>query len=118
MGVQWLERNLTTFLTHILDLVANPKVASSHVDAVYSRKCISFILHSVLGKMLSEKAQSSSCKEIVHIIVKQMNSLDFNPENAKDYNQVNTINKYMCISRKSKSYLNHFWLFLPRLRNG
>lgn len=37
MGGSWLERNLTTFLSHVLDLVANPKAASSHVDAVYSR---------------------------------------------------------------------------------
>lgn len=37
MGGVWLERNMTTFLTHVLDLVANPKAASSHVDAVYSR---------------------------------------------------------------------------------
>lgn len=37
MGGVWLERNMTTFLSHVLDLVANPKAASSHVDAVYSR---------------------------------------------------------------------------------
>lgn len=37
MGGVWLERNITTFLAHVLDLVANPKAASSHVDAVYSR---------------------------------------------------------------------------------
>lgn len=63
------------FLTHILYLVANPKAASSHVDAVYSRKCVNFILHSVLGKMLSEKAQVSACKEILHIVIKEMNSI-------------------------------------------
>lgn len=38
--------------------------------------------------MLGEKAQASACKEIVQIVVKQMNSIDFNPENAKDCNQV------------------------------
>lgn len=93
-------------MRHILDLVANPKSASSHVDAVYSRKCISFILRSVLGQMLSEKAQASACKELVLIVKKQMASigkvnisveiyllheilcfLDFSPENAKDFNQ-------------------------------
>ena len=52
LGGVWLERNLGVFLSHVLDLVANPKAASSHVDAVYSRKCISFILRSVLGRML------------------------------------------------------------------
>lgn len=75
LGGVWLERNITTLLTHVLDLVANPKAASSHVDAVYSRKCINFILRSVLGRMLGEKAQASACKEIAHIVIKQMNSI-------------------------------------------
>lgn len=62
-------------MRHILDLVANPKSAPSHVDAVYSRKCISFILRSVLGQILSEKAQSSACKELALIVKKQMSSI-------------------------------------------
>ncbi|VVC28110.1 Armadillo-type fold,Armadillo-like helical [Cinara cedri] len=87
LEVTWLEKNLSVFMRHVLDLVANPKSASSHVDAVYSRKCISFILRSVLGQMLSEKAQSSACKELALIVKKQMTSIDFSPENAKDFNQ-------------------------------
>lgn len=107
LKISWLEKNLSIFMRHILDLVANPKSASSHVDAIYSRKCISFILRSVLGQMLSEKAQSSACKELALIVKKQMSSigklnianvlilinilyftiLDFSPENAKDFNQ-------------------------------
>jgi len=75
LDVTWLEKNLNTFMRHILDLVANPKSASSHVDAVYSRKCISFILRSVLGQMLSEKAQSLACKELALIVKKQMSSI-------------------------------------------
>lgn len=97
MGGLWLERNLQPFLKHILDLVANPKAASSHVDAVYSRKCINFILHSVIGKMLSEKAQASACKEIVLIIAKQMNSIDFSPENAKDANQETLFSQHLLV---------------------
>lgn len=97
MGGLWLERNLQAFLVHVLDLVANPKAASSHVDAVYSRKCINFILHSVIGKMLSEKAQASACKELVHIIAKQMNSIDFNPENAKDANQETLFSQHLLV---------------------
>lgn len=75
LGGAWLERNLAAFLGHVLDLAANPKAASSHVDAVYSRKCINFILRSVLGRMLGEKAQASACKEITLIVAKQMNSI-------------------------------------------
>lgn len=97
MGGLWLERNLQVFLGHVLDLVANPKAASSHVDAVYSRKCINFVLRSVIGKMLGEKAQTSACKELVHIIAKQMNSIDFNPENAKDSNQETLFSQHLLV---------------------
>ncbi|XP_049284271.1 HEAT repeat-containing protein 5B isoform X3 [Anopheles funestus] len=97
MGGLWLERNMQSFLVHVLDLVANPKAASSHVDAVYSRKCINFILRSVIGKMLGEKAQSSACKELIHLIAKQMNSIDFNPENAKDSNQETLFSQHLLV---------------------
>lgn len=97
MGGAWLEHNLQAFLIHVLDLVANPKAASSHVDAVYSRKCINFILRSVIGKMLGEKAQTSACKEIVHIVAKQMNSIDFTPENAKDSNQETLFSQHLLV---------------------
>ncbi|XP_050534619.1 HEAT repeat-containing protein 5B isoform X3 [Daktulosphaira vitifoliae] len=83
----WLEKNLFAFMRHVLDLVVNPKSASSHVDAIYSRKCVSFILRSTLGQMLGEKAQSSACKELAIIVKKQMTSIDFSPENAKEFNQ-------------------------------
>ncbi|GLH08860.1 HEAT repeat-containing protein 5B [Gryllus bimaculatus] len=97
MGGAWLERNLAVVLAHVLDLVANPKAASSHVDAVYSRKCISFILRGLLGRMLGEKAQASACKDIAHIVIKQMNSIDFNPENAKDCNQETLFSQHMLV---------------------
>ncbi|XP_061729047.1 HEAT repeat-containing protein 5B [Cydia pomonella] len=97
MGGVWLERNLTTFLAHALDLVANPKAASSHVDAVYSRKCINYILRNTLGKMLGEKAQASACREIIQIVIKQMNSIDFNPENAKDCNQETLFSQHLLV---------------------
>lgn len=97
LGSIWLEQNMKTFLMHVLYLVANPKAASSHVDAVYSRTCISFILRSVFGKMLGEKAQASTCKEIATIVVKEMNSIDFNPENAKDFNQETLFSQHLLV---------------------
>uniref|UniRef100_A0A1B6GMZ3 HEAT repeat-containing protein 5A n=1 Tax=Cuerna arida TaxID=1464854 RepID=A0A1B6GMZ3_9HEMI len=97
MGSNWLERNLNTILAHVLDLVANPKAASSHVDAVYARKCINFILRSVLGRMLGEKAQISAVKEMTLIVAKQMTSIDFNPENAKDCNQETLFGQHLLV---------------------
>ncbi|XP_070179925.1 HEAT repeat-containing protein 5B-like isoform X2 [Littorina saxatilis] len=75
MGGAWLERNISIFLNHVLDLVANPRATHTHVDAVYARKCVLFIMRSVIGGMLGEKAQIAAAKEICQIIIKQMNTV-------------------------------------------
>lgn len=75
LGSLWLERHLTTVLQHLLDLAAQPRAAPTHVDAVYSRQCIAFVLRSLLGKMLGEKQQIAACKELASIINQQMNSI-------------------------------------------
>ncbi|CAL1542615.1 unnamed protein product [Lymnaea stagnalis] len=75
MGGLWLERNISVFLNHVLDLVANPRATPSHVDAVYARKCVQFIMRSVIGGMLGEKAQIAAAKEICQVIIKQMNTV-------------------------------------------
>ena len=74
LGSAWLERNISVFLIHLLDLLANPKAITSHMDAVYSRKCVAFVLRSVLGKQLSEKAQLAAIKELVNILNRYLNS--------------------------------------------
>lgn len=93
IGSPWLERNLSSVLNHILELVANPKVATNHVDAVYSRKCVSFILRSILGKLLSEKAQASALKEITLIVTKHLASLDV----SIDINQENVFSQHLLV---------------------
>ena len=75
MGGPWLERNLAEFLSHVLGLVGNPRACPSHVDAVYARKCVLFILRSVIGGVLGEKAQIAAAKEICQVVVKQMNAI-------------------------------------------
>ncbi|GFO34553.1 heat repeat-containing protein 5b, partial [Plakobranchus ocellatus] len=75
MGGLWLERNICVFLTHVLELVASPRATPSHVDAVYARKCVQFIMRSVIGGMLGEKAQIAAAKEICQVIIKQMNTV-------------------------------------------
>ena len=75
MGGLWLERNISVFLTHVLELVAHPRATPTHVDAVYARKCVLFIMRSVIGGMLGEKAQIAAAKEICQVILKQMNTV-------------------------------------------
>lgn len=47
--------------------------------------------------MLGEKAQTVACKEIAQIIVEEMNSIDFNPENAKDFNQETLFSQHLLV---------------------
>lgn len=75
LGGQWLERNFATFLSHVLDLVSHPKATQTHVEAVYSRRCVSFMLRATLGGLLGEKAQIAAGKEICQAIGKQMRAV-------------------------------------------
>ncbi|XP_072169312.1 HEAT repeat-containing protein 5B-like [Diadema setosum] len=84
LGGLWLERNLSLFMEHTLGLLASPKATQTHVDAVYSRRCVAFILQSTLGHMLGEKAQVSACKELCRIIGKQMNAVGDPSEGGSD----------------------------------
>ena len=63
-----MERNLAVITKHILELVSQPKTISTHIDAVYSRKCISFILRSVFGRLLGESAQFLAAKHLCQFV--------------------------------------------------
>ncbi|XP_004711222.2 HEAT repeat-containing protein 5B [Echinops telfairi] len=76
LGGQWLERSFATFLSHVLDLVSHPRATQTHVEAVYSRRCVSFILRATVGSLLGEKAQIAAAKEICQAIGKQMNAVE------------------------------------------
>ncbi|XP_059838165.1 HEAT repeat-containing protein 5B [Hypanus sabinus] len=76
LGGQWLERNFAIFLTHVLELVLHPRATQSHVEAVYSRRCVSFILRATVGSLLGEKAQIAAAKEICQAIAKQMKTVE------------------------------------------
>ncbi|XP_059488458.1 HEAT repeat-containing protein 5B isoform X2 [Neocloeon triangulifer] len=96
VGPEWLERNMQPFLSHLLDLVANPKVSASHMDAVYSRKCISHVMRSTLGRMLGERAQLAACKELAILIAKHL-SANALAENAKESSQDSMYNQHMLV---------------------
>ncbi|KAK7148026.1 hypothetical protein R3I93_012360 [Phoxinus phoxinus] len=76
LGGQWLERNFAVFLQHLLELVAHPRATQTHVEAVYSRRCVSFALRATLGGLLGEKAQIAAAKEICLAISKQMRAVE------------------------------------------
>ena len=69
MGGGWVERHLSTVTQHILSLLSHPKTISTHIDAVYSRRCVSFILRSVFGQLLGESAQYVAVKRLCTLIM-------------------------------------------------
>ncbi|XP_015763644.1 PREDICTED: HEAT repeat-containing protein 5B-like isoform X1 [Acropora digitifera] len=84
MGGVWIQRNIGLILKHVLELLSSPKATQTHVDAVYSRRCISFILRAVLGRLLGEPAQLEAAKELCSLITKQMNMVNEAVHNAAD----------------------------------
>ncbi|XP_064368456.1 HEAT repeat-containing protein 5A isoform X4 [Dromaius novaehollandiae] len=78
LGGQWLERNFSAFLSHILDLVSqsHPKAIQTQMDAICCRRCISFILRATVGGLLGEKAQIAAAKEICQAIWKLKKVVD------------------------------------------
>ena len=68
MGGGWVERNLPIITKHVLELVSHPRTISTHIDAVYSRKCISFILRSVFGRLLGESAQFLAARHLCQFV--------------------------------------------------
>ncbi|XP_067152803.1 HEAT repeat-containing protein 5A isoform X5 [Apteryx mantelli] len=78
LGGQWLERNFSAFLSHILDLVSqsHPKAIQTQMDAICCRRCVSFILRATVGGLLGEKAQIAAAKEICQAIWKLKKVVD------------------------------------------
>lgn len=64
LGSSWLEANLPTFLSLLMDLARHPKATQTAVEAAVTRCCVSFILRSTLGSLLGEKAQTMAAKQL------------------------------------------------------
>lgn len=68
MGGVWLEKHLPLVTRHLLYLLVNPKTITTHVDAVYSRKCINFVLRISFSRLLGETSQTAAAKCLCQII--------------------------------------------------
>lgn len=75
MGGVWVEKHLSTIARHVLELLTHQKTTGTHIDAVYSRRCVSFILRSVFGKLLGESAQFVAAKHLCQLICRSVASL-------------------------------------------
>ena len=68
LGTIWLEKNVSIFMTHLLELLASTRATSTQNEAINSRKCVQYILDSTIGKLLSEKTQGQCIKCLVGMI--------------------------------------------------
>ncbi|KAJ7344920.1 hypothetical protein JRQ81_000870 [Phrynocephalus forsythii] len=78
LGGQWLEKNFSALLSHLLDLVSqsHPKAIQTQTDAICCRRCVSFILRATIGGLLGGKAQIATAKEICQAIWKLKKVVD------------------------------------------
>ncbi|XP_071454591.1 HEAT repeat-containing protein 5B [Hetaerina americana] len=97
LGGPWLSRNLGAVLSHVLELVSGPKAASSHVDAVHSRRCVAYLLRSTLGHCLGEAQQVLALTELTSTVRKHMEAMDPSPENAKESNQETLFGQHLLV---------------------
>ena len=63
-----MERHLPLISRHVLDLVSHSKTTSTHIDAVYARKCVGFILRQVFGRLLGESAQLAAVRHLSQLV--------------------------------------------------
>lgn len=68
MGGVWLERHLSTLVHRVLELVKHAKTISTHIEAVYSRRCVSFILRLAFGTLLGESAQFVAARQLCETV--------------------------------------------------
>ncbi|KAM4625645.1 HEAT repeat-containing protein 5A [Polymixia lowei] len=76
LGGSWLEANLPTLLSLLLELACHARATQTPGDSVVSRRCVAFILRSSLGSLLGEKAQSSAATQLCLAVATQKRTMD------------------------------------------
>ncbi|XP_063687997.1 HEAT repeat-containing protein 5B-like [Bolinopsis microptera] len=84
MNNPWVVNNLNYIVSHLLDLLSNSKATPSHVEAVYSRKCISFVMDSLINSLLGEASQLEIAKILIIAVHKQMENLNKSDSSLSD----------------------------------
>lgn len=72
MGNTWIEKNLRLFIQKSLQLVELPPKGNTHIDSVYSRKCVHFIIDSLVNQIHNERLKLEICKILITIIQNYM----------------------------------------------
>jgi hypothetical protein len=100
IGGKWVERHLPVISHNILDLLNHPKTTSTHIDAVYSRKCVQFILTSTFGQLLSEPSQLVAATHLCQVIIQLTNKRS--EDGAGDEGKSSVAKQHMIICAASE----------------
>ncbi|XP_029900277.1 HEAT repeat-containing protein 5A isoform X2 [Myripristis murdjan] len=76
LGGSWLEGNLPALLSLLMELASHGRATQTPADAAVTRRCVSFILRSSLGSLLSEKAQTNAAKQLCLAVAAQKRAVD------------------------------------------
>lgn len=76
LGGAWLEAHFSTLLFLLMKLVCDPRVSQNLAEALYCRRCLSYILKVTVGTLLGEKAQIAVAKELCLAISSQKKAVD------------------------------------------
>ncbi|CAK8692902.1 unnamed protein product [Clavelina lepadiformis] len=90
LGSDWLETNMTRFINKVLEIAVHPKATTNHVEAVYTRRCISFIFRSTIGIMLGEAQQQVAVRELCNIVSKHTAIIDVMANDGTNGNNTST----------------------------
>lgn len=75
LGGAWLEAHFSTLLSLLMELVCDTRVSQNLAEAVFCRRCVSYVLRASVGSLLGERAQISVAKELCLAISKQKKEL-------------------------------------------
>ena len=70
LGTTWVEQHLSLLINHLLELVGHPQLSTSHLDSIFTRKCITLILRSLIHSCSQDKAQFLAAKELMMTITR------------------------------------------------
>ncbi|TSW08333.1 HEAT repeat-containing protein 5A [Bagarius yarrelli] len=83
LGGAWLEAHFSNLLYLLMTLVCDARVSQNLAEAVYCRRCVSYILRATVGTLLGEKAQRAVAKELCLFISSQIKAVDAEEGNAR-----------------------------------
>lgn len=70
LGREWIEQNSSFLINHLIELLGNSQLTTSHLDRIFIRKCIACLLRSIINSSPNGRTQFILAKEFSRIIAR------------------------------------------------